>query len=78
MSFLFGRKSPLILYWKIDFFEVYKRCRAHLSTLCIGCGTYGQKPLLGAALRGELAKICPVTCNSKHEEPKLKTSFLAG
>ena len=32
---LIGRKSPLVLYWKIDFFEVLKRCRAHLSTQCI-------------------------------------------
>ena len=36
-SYLIGRKSPLVLYWKVDFFEVYKRCRAHLRTL----HTYG-------------------------------------
>ena len=34
-SCLIGRKSPLTLYQKIGFFEVYKRCRAPLSTQCI-------------------------------------------
>ena len=29
------QKSPLVLYWKMDFFEVYKSCSAHLSTQCI-------------------------------------------